>query len=221
VLLLSSHPTTSARAAYPAGLPSRVRFLVGGGLFIGALLEAAQPGGAEKEGGGTFAAGANNFSDEAASVVDDETARVLLADVAGMPAPKLEEELRHLRRLAQANVGSAETKVEAPQEDSNRAVPTPAAGALHVGPEHPDILSSVDPALANLLLADVGEAGPHQLRHEVRLLREMLAAERSKLRQMVRGMSLGRGTSPWQGQELTGDSAPPVEVGGQAQMEAA
>ena len=41
---------------------------------------------------------------------------------------------------------------------------------------------AVDPGLAELLLDDCAGATPLQLRHELRLLRELLAAERGKLR---------------------------------------
>merc|ERR1711918_268698 len=41
------------------------------------------------------------------------------------------------------------------------------------------------PTIASMLLADVGNTAPEQIRHELRLLRDLLSAEKDKLHALV------------------------------------
>ena len=50
-----------------------------------------------------------------------------------------------------------------------------------------ELAESVEPGLASLLLAHVGQATPDCLRHELRLLRDLLRAEKDKLHGLVLG----------------------------------
>jgi alpha-tubulin suppressor-like RCC1 family protein len=50
-----------------------------------------------------------------------------------------------------------------------------------------ELAESVEPGLASLLLADVGQATPDCLRHELRLLRDLLRVEKDKLHRLVQG----------------------------------
>ena len=61
------------------------------------------------------------------------------------------------------------------------ARPDPLLPAPALLREQPEFADAVAPELAELLLADPAGAPPLQLRHELRLLRDLLAAERAKL----------------------------------------
>ena len=55
-----------------------------------------------------------------------------------------------------------------------------------------ELAEAVDPNLAQLLLAKVRYAPAEQLRHELRLLRDLLAAEKAKLQGLISGDQLTR-----------------------------
>lgn len=48
-----------------------------------------------------------------------------------------------------------------------------------------ELADSLDPTIAQLLLAEVGRVPPEQIRHELRLLRDLLRAEKAKLHSIV------------------------------------
>jgi len=49
----------------------------------------------------------------------------------------------------------------------------------------PELAESLEPTIAAMLLADVGHVPPEQIRHELRLLRDLLRAEKAKLHALV------------------------------------
>ena len=64
-----------------------------------------------------------------------------------------------------------------------KAAPVPYTPSAFSGFEH--LLDSVQPEIARILLSDIGGTDAHQLRHELRLLRQLLRAEQSKLAHIV------------------------------------
>lgn len=169
LLLLGGDPSTPEKPRL-AGLPGRIAAVFGGGFHIGVLLEHVAPSDAQSP------TAAETSSLAAHATAADAPPSGGRRGEGGGGASGSNGSSSYSSSYSSDTASDSQTGAGAPAERRPPQLATPA-----LLKESDDYASAVAPELAELLLSDPAGTPPLQLRHELRLLRDLLAAERAKL----------------------------------------